>query len=217
MKSEKFAVITGGSEGVGFAVAEMLARNNFHIFLVARDAEKLAAAQARLSEFEVTTLSCDVTNIAAVQALREQVAAVTDHIDVLVNSAGTFKWDNSGVDLQLLNATSKEYVARAFASMLKKGAKVINVSSQAAFFTDEDPRCIDEWEYVKSMRRVDAFSAEFAFEYPDVAVYVTHPPLMRGKIAEEQFRGRAGFESVDFARLPGPEIVAQELEEKFWV
>lgn len=216
MEPQKFALVTGGSEGVGFAVAQMLHRREFFILLIARNSEKLVAAKEKLGGDRVAIFCADVTELSDIERLYAEIKAVTERIDVLVNSAGTFKWDNSGVDLMLLNAQSKEFMTRTFAPLLSSGAIVINVSSQAALFSDDDPRRQGEIEYVDSMRRVDTFSADFARENPDVRVFVSHPPLMKGKIAEEQFRGRAGFEGIDFDALPGPEIVAHEIEQKFF-
>jgi len=216
MEPQKFALVTGGSEGVGFAIAQMLHRHGFFILLVARNSEKLVAAKQMLGGDHVAVFSADVTELSDIQRLYTEIEAVTGGVDVLVNSAGTFKWDNSGVDLMLLNAKSKEFVTHTFTPLFESGAIVINVSSQAALFSDEDPRRVGEVEYVESMRRVDKFSADFARENPQVRVFVSHPPLMKGKIAEEQFRGRAGFEGIDFDSLPGPEIVAEEIEQKFF-
>lgn len=217
MESQKFALVTGGSEGVGFAIAEMLVGKGFHVILVARNLEKLVAARESLGAENISLLSCDVTNAQSVERLLADVLGITNHIEVLVNSAGTFKWDGSGVNLMELNALSKEFVANTFAKTLSDGALVVNVSSQAALFAEDDLRREGEHEYVASMQRVDTFTEEFAAQHPEFRVYVTHPPLMKGKIANEQFRGRPGFEGIDFDSLPGPEIVAEELEQKFFV
>ncbi len=217
METQKFALVTGGSEGVGFAIAEMLVGQGYHALLVARNVEKLEAARGVLGLDNVSLFSCDVTDKSSVERLLADVLVVTNHVDVLINSAGTFKWDNSGVDLMLLNAESKELVANTFAKTLSDGALVVNVSSQAALFAEDDLRREGEHEYVASMQRVDSFTEEFAAQHPEFRVYVTHPPLMKGKIANEQFRGRPGFEGIDFESLPGPEIVAEELEQKFFM
>lgn len=215
MSDTKFVFITGGSEGVGFAIAQMFARRGWHVILGARSAEKLQAAATSLGEgAAVSTISVDVTDAASVATARDSILKITDHLDALVNSAGTFKWDAElgELNLQLLNAGSKELVVASFASLLHDGAHVINISSQAALFAPEDPRREGEFEYVKSMQRVDEFSRELAAAHPEWHVYVSHPQLMKGKIAETQFKGRAGFEGIDFDALPGPEIVAQEVE-----
>ena len=49
--NNKTAVITGGSDGIGYAIAEAFARNGSDLLLIARGEEKLIAAKERLSEF----------------------------------------------------------------------------------------------------------------------------------------------------------------------
>lgn len=219
----KFALITGGSEGVGFAIAEMFVRHGWQVGLVARRLEKLEAARAELQKNNpaavVEIFSGDVTDTASIEALKTAVQKITPQLDALVNSAGTFRWDNElgGLDLMALNATSKKTMLEVFENVLASEALVVNVSSIAALFKTGDPRLINEEFYVKSMQAVDELSAEFQTAHPDLRVYVAHPPLMKGNIAEQQFRGRPGFEDIDFANLPGPEIVAQEIEKKFFI
>lgn len=216
MTDTKFVLITGGSEGIGFAVAQMFARRGWRVILCARTLEKLQAAAAELGEGAlVSVVAMDVTNTRSIASAREEITKITDCLDALVNCAGTFKWDAElgELDLQLLNARSKEMVVESFALFLHEGSHVINISSQAALFAPDDPRRDGEQEYIKSMQRVDEWSANLSQQHPAWHVHVSHPPLMKGKIAETQFRGRAGFEGVDFEALPGPEIIAQEIEE----
>ena len=61
------ALITGGSRGIGFAVAEALAAEGASVGLVARDADGLAAAARRLapSGVPVATAAADVTDTPA--------------------------------------------------------------------------------------------------------------------------------------------------------
>jgi 3-oxoacyl-[acyl-carrier protein] reductase len=76
------AIITGGSRGLGFEVARGLAARGYELALIARDADRLAAASNRLrSEFPqtaVTTFSIDfeVTTLAAIEKARTALAEV---------------------------------------------------------------------------------------------------------------------------------------------
>ena len=67
--SGKRAVVTGGSRGIGFAIADALAAEGTHIALLARDPDRLAAAAGRLRErgVRVLALSADTTDDKAVR------------------------------------------------------------------------------------------------------------------------------------------------------
>ena len=74
--SGKRAVVTGGSRGIGFAIADALAAEGAEIALLARDPDRLAAAAGRLRERggRVLALSADTTDDKAVRAAIAQVA-----------------------------------------------------------------------------------------------------------------------------------------------
>ena len=84
------ALITGGSRGIGLAVAEALAAEGAAVGLVARDADGLAAAAGRLEPrgVPVATAAADVTDTAALQHAVEQVATALGGLDHLVANAG---------------------------------------------------------------------------------------------------------------------------------
>jgi len=86
----KTALITGGSKGIGRAIAEALLAEGAHVTLVARDAEQLAATRAALSENadgRVHVVAADLGTDAARLALLESVGTP----DILVNNAGAIR------------------------------------------------------------------------------------------------------------------------------
>ncbi len=80
------ALITGGSQGIGFALAQGLAAAGARVILNGRDAVKLAAAAARIPG--ATTLPFDVTDHAATRAAIDGLEAQGTALDILVNNAG---------------------------------------------------------------------------------------------------------------------------------
>jgi NAD(P)-dependent dehydrogenase (short-subunit alcohol dehydrogenase family) len=83
------AIITGGSRGIGLAVARGLAAEGAHLALVARDPARLQAAAQTLASYGRTVLTkvADTTDDLAVQAMVGEVADGLGGIDILVNSA----------------------------------------------------------------------------------------------------------------------------------
>lgn len=83
----KVVVITGGSEGIGAALAGEIIGRGGRVVLAARSADKLQAFAAKLGEGAVA-VPTDVTVRAQVERLRDQAIAVAGRVDVWVNNAG---------------------------------------------------------------------------------------------------------------------------------
>ena len=79
-------VVTGGSRGIGRAVAERLVAEGANVLLVARDAERAGRAADELGVFAAAV---DVTAADAGERVREAAQGALGHVDVLVNAAGT--------------------------------------------------------------------------------------------------------------------------------
>ena len=89
---DKVAVITGGSVGIGLAIAEGLAAEGAHVVLAARQAERVAVEAERIeTEYGVRALgvSCDVGTPDGIQELVDQTVAAFGGTDILINNAGT--------------------------------------------------------------------------------------------------------------------------------
>lgn len=91
--SGKTALVTGGSRGIGFAMAKALAEHGADIAIVARDEARLKTAKERIqkstSDRNVWTFPFDLEDIDGIQSLFENVVRETQGVDILVNCAGT--------------------------------------------------------------------------------------------------------------------------------
>src|SRR5919204_3751005 len=86
----KTAIVTGGSRGIGKAVARELAAEGVDIAVVARSAEPLAQSAAELAEAtgrRVVPIVADTGSDDSVKAMVEQAASVLGRLDILVNCA----------------------------------------------------------------------------------------------------------------------------------
>ncbi|AXQ27777.1 SDR family NAD(P)-dependent oxidoreductase [Solimonas sp. K1W22B-7] len=87
----KLCVITGGSSGIGLAVAEALAREGARLLLLARDPAQLERAAQQLREMgaaDVATISADVSRDEDIARLPAAIHAMGPAADLVVNSAG---------------------------------------------------------------------------------------------------------------------------------
>ena len=133
-------MITGGSRGLGRAMAYALAEGGARIALVARDAEALqiSAAGVRERGSEAETFVVDVTNEAEVEKLQQDVLARFGQLDILINNAGINirkqvqeftleEWNR----VMATNLTSAFLLSRAFVPQMKgRGyGRIINMTS----------------------------------------------------------------------------------------
>jgi len=88
---DKIAVITGGSNGIGLAVAHRLADEGAKLVLCARNRDRLEAAAAEVrsrSKCDVFTVAADVATPRGVDLVTEAVAREFNAVDILINNAG---------------------------------------------------------------------------------------------------------------------------------
>src|SRR5688500_12201230 len=90
--SGKVAVVTGASSGIGAEVAREMHRAGAEVLLVGRHEERLAASAARLGADgnRAETLSVDLTDEAAPDAVVRRALDRFGRVDILVNAAGVF-------------------------------------------------------------------------------------------------------------------------------
>src|SRR5918911_5709944 len=86
----KTAIVTGGSRGIGKAVARELAAEGVDVAVVARSGEALKASAAELAEAtgqRIVPIVADTGSDQSVKAMVEQAAQAFGHLDILVNCA----------------------------------------------------------------------------------------------------------------------------------
>lgn len=121
----KVALITGGSRGIGAAIANAFREKGWRT---------LTCSRTRPRGQSVDHFLCDVANPIAVAELFAEVRGITDHIDVLVNNAGiaganTFGDDDAWQRILATNLNGPYYVTRGALDLMPRGAKIINIAS----------------------------------------------------------------------------------------
>ena len=87
----KSAVITGGSKGLGLAMAEKFASSGADVAILARNPDTLAEAKQQIQaagKGKIATVSADVSKAADIRRAYDSVMSELGKIDILVNNAG---------------------------------------------------------------------------------------------------------------------------------
>jgi 3-oxoacyl-[acyl-carrier protein] reductase len=138
----KTALITGGSKGIGYGVAEALVREGMNVTVTARNQGEVEAAAKTLSDLgpgHALGLVCDVREYSEQEAVVDKTIAEFGGLDVLVANAGVGAFapiqDMSLEDWQSVidtNLTGVFYSVKASLDALKEGGGyIINISSLA--------------------------------------------------------------------------------------
>ncbi len=148
--SGKTALVTGGSRGIGFAIAKGLAEHGADIAILARTQEQLQAAMRQIqtvtagprkagTQIKVWTFPFDLGNIKGIEALFENIVSETKGIDILANCAGTtIRGPSEDVDLKTwnqvieINLTAVLVLSQAFCRhrrQVEKAGRIINIGS----------------------------------------------------------------------------------------
>jgi NAD(P)-dependent dehydrogenase (short-subunit alcohol dehydrogenase family) len=128
--AEKAAIVTGGSSGIGFAIARMLLEEGYGVTLSARRPEKLEAAATELADAgEVVSVAANMASEEAVGEVIEAHRERFGRLDVLVNNAGVgigapvAEIETKRVDMQLqVNLRSVILFYREAATLLREAA-----------------------------------------------------------------------------------------------
>jgi uncharacterized protein len=137
----KVVLVTGGSSGLGRAIAAAFATRQARVIVAARGAEALerVAVELRQQGLDVTAIPADLTDQASVEALVAQIIERYGRLDVLVNNAGRSSrravLDTTPEDFQALmdlNLLGVVRLTRAAAShLLSSQGHLVNIGSLA--------------------------------------------------------------------------------------
>lgn len=142
---KKTIIITGGSSGIGYAIAQCCVTEGARVLIIARgknDLEKARTQLHKVSEHEPLGYAMDVGNLNAVQEFSQWLAQqrLTPH--GLVNCAGIFGaiGKTTTVDMQQftaaiqINLLGSVYMCHAVAPLMRGGGKIVNCSGGGGTF-----------------------------------------------------------------------------------
>lgn len=143
--SNRTALITGASAGIGAAFARLLAKEGYNLLLVARRLERLETLAAELVQqhgIRCDVFAADLTHTQAPSDILAYAQKQGFGIDVLINNAGLSgkqafaetPWTTLAAEIQIMVTAVTELCHRVIPYMQQQGwGRIINLSSIAAF------------------------------------------------------------------------------------
>lgn len=217
---ERVAVITGGSRGIGFAIAQAFRAAGAHVVIAARKPDGLATARTELLATEapgdVHTVVANAGEPEQAQRCVEETMARFGRLDLLVNNAATNPHHGDLLDLDLPRAEKtvrvNQYGMIAWtrsawrASMAEQGGVVINIASVGGLIVDPH---IGYYNATKAAML--HMTRQLAYELgPMVRVNAIAPGLIKTELARAVWEVREPILSakLPLRRLGTPEDVA---------
>lgn len=214
----KVAVVTGGSKGIGFAIAKTFLEEGAKVAVCARESKQLNEAVCRLSDFgEVIGFTMDASDEQSVYSFAQQVFNYFGRIDCWVNNVGASaekigeEYSSQQIDW-FVGVCFKSAVygcQAAFRYMKHHGGSIVNISSLAA-------RCATAGRstlYGPLKAAVSHLATTFAGEYAAYGVRVnavlpgfTMTPAVQKKIPKAELQKNA--EETLMHRVAVPDEIA---------
>jgi len=204
---DKICVVTGGSRGLGAFMAQgFLEAGARRVYITARKAEACISAAEELSQYgECIAIPGDVATSEGLQNLVAELMSREQHIDVLVNNAGTGwgapfgQFPEKGWDKVMdINAKSPFFLIQALAPLLKENASadnttsIINIGSIAGMVGN----ALDNFSYAASKTAIHqltrVLSTELASDH--IRVNAIAPGRFYSKLTEFLSNDQEAFE-----------------------
>lgn len=141
--ANKIVLVTGGSSGIGAAIADGFAQQGCRVVITARDSQRLGTVADKMAQngAQIHAISCDITSREQVRRLRQSIGEIWGDVQILINNAGIAQavsfadmsddtWDQT----LATNLTGAYNCCKVFlpAMVAAKWGRIINIASTTA-------------------------------------------------------------------------------------
>ncbi|MCL2509001.1 MAG: 3-ketoacyl-ACP reductase [Oscillospiraceae bacterium] len=213
------AIVTGGSRGIGLAIAEALLADGFKVLAAARSENESTARLQKIHGGDFLFCPCDIALAQDRECLLEMAAGVFGGVDLLVNNAGVApKNRRDMLDISLeeyhhcmdINLEGAFFLTQAAAKMMlaQGGGRVVNISSVSSYAAS-----VNRAEYCLSKAGISMMTKLFAARLAGdgISVFEVSPGIIETDMTaavREQYAARIADGLTPVKRLGTPEDVA---------
>lgn len=209
----KRILITGGSDGIGLAIAKKFVESGGNVMITGRNVVKLQEAKVAVGSDRLHSLQWDVTDIKNMDSYLRDSIEILEGLDVLINNAAFLSYYNSSEEYfdRTINTNVKAvyYLCQKVGEIMHKnngvlGGKILNISSINAFQANTHP-------YFISKRAVNAITEGFAKKYApyNIIVNAIAPGYCDSSINRVNAQNNAYREEAVNKRITIPDEIAE--------
>ncbi|AGE21462.1 MULTISPECIES: SDR family NAD(P)-dependent oxidoreductase [Geobacillus] len=145
---QKTAIVTGGANGIGKAIARAFAKQGANVVIIDRDIQngEAFAAQLQSDGFQAIFVAADVRKVDDIERFVQEAAGRFGRIDYLINNAGVSRWKSpyeltveEWDDVLSTNLRSAFFASREAAKYMRRNAKggaIVNIASTRALMSE---------------------------------------------------------------------------------
>ncbi|MGG3835339.1 MULTISPECIES: SDR family NAD(P)-dependent oxidoreductase [Geobacillus] len=145
---QKTAIVTGGANGIGKAIARAYAKQGANVVIIDRDIQngEAFAAQLQSDGFQAIFVAADVRKVDDIERFVQEAAGRFGRIDYLINNAGVSRWKSpyeltakEWDDVLSTNLRSAFFASREAAKYMRRNAKggaIVNIASTRALMSE---------------------------------------------------------------------------------
>ena len=214
--TNKVAIVTGASQGIGKAITETLSSEGVKIAIISRNIDALDKVKNKLDKDDILTFGCDIRNSEKLKEIVKEIYNLWGRIDILVNNAGITR-DNILLRLSeqdwddVINTNLKGYfnmMKSVIRYMIKnKYGKIINITSIIGQIGN-----IGQSNYAASKSGVEGMTRSLALELSLRNINVNNvapgyiSTALTSKLDEKSKKGIE--DNIPLSRIGTPEEVA---------
>jgi len=154
----KKVLVTGGSSGIGFAIAKQYISEGATVLITGRNEQSLKYAQEKLNSSNLITFQWNVANVESQKTKLAEAIKILGGFDIFVNNAGVYdetEWNNISPEMydkiNDINARGLFFMCQAeadyFVTNNIKG-KIVNICSIAGLISGFNPYSVSKWSAV---------------------------------------------------------------------